>query len=220
MSGPLFGKWPAFVDSYDGPKRECRVSIPGVTDGSNTMPLATIEYPIGDRAAAADSKDHTEIRILVGDPVWVEFECGDPRFPIITGYRVPRAGNPVDWRRWRHANVEITADGEMVLNATNLTLNITGNVTEHIGGNRTADVGGNETATVGGDHSTTVSGAMASQAASSTHQAATHGITADTTVSGSFSASGGAFTHDGKNVGATHKHGGVTSGPATTGNPT
>lgn len=219
MSGPLYGKWPAVVDSYDGPARQCRVRIPGVTDGSNVMPLAAIEYPIGDRATAANSKDHTEIRILAGDPVWVEFECGDPRFPIITGYRVPREGSPVDWRRWRHANIEITADGEMVLNATNLTLNISGNVTEHIGGNRTADLGGNETATVGGDHATTVTGSMASQAASSTHQAGTHAITAAVSISGSFAASGGAFSHEGKNVGATHKHSGVASGSSNTGNP-
>lgn len=204
MTGPCAGKWPAFVASYDGPKRECRVRIPGITDGSNVMPLATIEYPIGDRPKADDSKDWTEIRILVGDAVWVEFECGDPRYPIITGFRVPREGNPVDWRRWRHANIEITADGEMVLNATNLTLNIGGNVVEHIGGNRTSDVGGSQQTDVAGD--------MGSTAANSSHQAGTHDLKADTNITGATSltgnvtAGGGSFRHAGKNIGGTHTH--------------
>lgn len=44
-------------------------------------------------------------------------------------------------------------------------------------------------------------------------------ITGDVTVIGSLAASSGSFTHDGKNVGATHTHSGVDSGPANTGAP-
>lgn len=105
----LPSRWPGEVVSYDGPSRTCRVSITGITEGSTDLPIAVFENPLGDRPG------DTEIRILPGDLVWLSFECGDPRFPIITGYRTPRVGNPVDWRRWRHANIEITADKQMRL---------------------------------------------------------------------------------------------------------
>lgn len=213
--GPLNGKWPGEVVSYDAAARTCRVSIEGLTDGSSVLPEAVFEYPIGDRADASSSKDHTEIRILPGDAVWLEFEKGDPRFPIITGYRLKRAANPTNWRRWRHANIEMTADGDMVLNATNLILNISGNVTELIGGNRATDIGGNET--------TDVSGNMDSTAAASSHQAATHELTAQTQIAGAITTTagpggagaqmagpiaflGGSVTHDGVKIDKTHRH--------------
>lgn len=116
----LPGRWPGEVESYDGPSRTCRVRIPGITDGSSELPVAVFETPLGDRAQG----DHpTEIRILPGDLVWLCFECGDPRFPIITGFRTARQGNPVDWRRWRHANIEMTADGKFIVNADEYIVN-------------------------------------------------------------------------------------------------
>lgn len=100
----LPGKWPGVIRSYDADRREVRVEIPGVTDGAEEWPLAEIEYPIGDKSK------HTEIRILEGDLVWLEFECGDPRYPIITGWRNPNTGNAVGFRRWHHENIESDAD--------------------------------------------------------------------------------------------------------------
>lgn len=113
----LPSQWPGEVASYDADARTCEVRIPGITDGSSELPVAVFNNPLGDRPG------DTEIRILVGDLVWLSFEGGDPRFPIITGYRTPRTGNPKDWRRWQHANIELTAEGEMILNAKNLTIN-------------------------------------------------------------------------------------------------
>lgn len=104
-------RWPAVVKSVDRQRREVRVEIPGITDGADEMPIADIEYPIGDRSA------QTEIRILEGDDVWVEFQGGDPRYPIITGFRVKQTGNEVGTRRWLHDNFELTADENYKLTA-------------------------------------------------------------------------------------------------------
>jgi hypothetical protein len=114
------GRYPAFVDSYDGLSRTCRVRIPGITDGGDVMPVAEIEYPIGNRSKGLHE---TEIEILKGDSVWVAFIGGDPRYPVITGYRNPGAGNSVEWRRFHHANIEMTADGTFRINADKFELN-------------------------------------------------------------------------------------------------
>ncbi|WP_144409765.1 hypothetical protein [Cupriavidus basilensis] len=86
--------------------------------------MAEIEYPIGDKSRGMNP---TEIEILDGDLVWLAFEAGDPRFPIITGWRNPRSANSVGWRRWHHPNVEINAD--TLLNAiagSHITITSTG----------------------------------------------------------------------------------------------
>ena len=115
------GKYPAVVRQYMGESRTCRIEIPGITDGAEVLPLAEIEYPIGDKSKAQGHA--TEIEILPGDAVWIEFIAGDPRYPVITGWRNPGAGNSTGWRRYHHANIEMTADGVLRLNATNIELN-------------------------------------------------------------------------------------------------
>lgn len=107
------GRYPGVVKTYSKDRRTCRVEIPGLTDGGDVLPEAEIEYAIGDRSAGSGTK--TEVEILPGDPVWLAFIGGDPRYPIITGYRNPQAGNDVDWRRWHHANMELLADALMKL---------------------------------------------------------------------------------------------------------
>lgn len=111
--GNLNGRWPAIVRSYNQARRTCRIEIPGVTNGASTLPEAEIEYAIGDKARAGSHS--TEIEILPGDTVWVDFIGGDPRYPIITGYRNPQAGNSTDWRRIHHANIEQVTDTMMHL---------------------------------------------------------------------------------------------------------
>jgi hypothetical protein len=112
---------PGIVRSYLAVSRECRVEIPGLTDGADVLPLAEIEYPIGDKSKAASHA--TEIEIVPGDLVWLAFEGGDPRYPIITGFRNARAGNAIDWRRWHHANIELTADGIFRVNCARYEIN-------------------------------------------------------------------------------------------------
>lgn len=115
-SGRLAGKWPAVVKSYDGPSRTCEVDIPGITDGAESPLVAEIEYPIGDKSRHATM---TEIEILPGDKVWVEFIQGDPRYPLISGWRNPKSGNAVDYRRYHHANFEVLTDNLMCLLSQN-----------------------------------------------------------------------------------------------------
>ena len=111
--GLMPGRYPAIVMTYSQARRTCRVEIPGLTDGGDVLPEAEIEYPIGDKSRAGTNT--TEIEITPGDTVWVAFIGGDPRYPIITGYRNPQSGNSADWRRWHHANIELIADAEMRL---------------------------------------------------------------------------------------------------------
>lgn len=111
--GLMPGRYPAIVKTYSQARRTCRIEIPGLTDGGDVLPEAEIEYPIGDKSRAGANT--TEIEITPGDTVWVAFIGGDPRYPIITGYRNPQSGNSADWRRWHHANIELIADAEMRL---------------------------------------------------------------------------------------------------------
>lgn len=103
---------PGFIASVDQATRICRVRIPGVTDGGDVFPEAMLCYPLGDKS------EHTEIRLLPGDRVWLDFVNGDPRFPIITGFRPKETDNALNWRRWHHANIELQADTDMKLLAT------------------------------------------------------------------------------------------------------
>jgi hypothetical protein len=123
-------KWPAVIEEVTVGReaREVRVSIPPFTDGAGVFPLAEIEYPIGD-----DSTD-TEIRMVVGKPVWVQFIAGDHRRPIITGSRNPNTGNEVGTRRWNHDNFEINADVDYTVNAQTITLKAGSKITLVVGG--------------------------------------------------------------------------------------
>lgn len=106
--------YPAIIRAYDAPRRKVRIEMVGMTDGDTLLPESDLLYSLGDKSV------NTEIEILVGDAVWVDFMANDPRYPIIMGYRNPEQGNGVSWRRWHHENIEIAADGEMVLKGKSL----------------------------------------------------------------------------------------------------
>lgn len=103
-------RWPAVVVSYDRPTRQCVVSMEGITNGAEGL-IAEIEQSIGDRS------EDTEIRIKAGDRVWVDFLAGDPRYPIITGFRARNQQNMVGTRHWEHENFTIVADQTITLTA-------------------------------------------------------------------------------------------------------
>ncbi|MCF7995422.1 MAG: hypothetical protein K9L88_11340 [Chromatiaceae bacterium] len=161
-SGRLAGKWPAVVKSYDGPSRTCEVDIPGITDGAETPLVAEIEYPIGDKSRHATM---TEIEILPGDKVWVEFIQGDPRYPLISGWRNPKSGNDTAFRRWHHANIELLGDALVVLSAGDqLRFKAGGDVQAEGGGEVRIKGGGALLLEGGGDGQVTAGGAILIQA--------------------------------------------------------
>ena len=97
-------KYPAVVASYDANTRLAKIKLEPLDDGADTLLEAELCYPLGD-------KSNTAIEVLAGDFVWVEFEQGDPRYPIIVGYRNQRTGNDDTTRRYHHhGNFEILAD--------------------------------------------------------------------------------------------------------------
>lgn len=97
-------KYPAVVVSYDGGTRLAKVKLEPLDEGADTALDAELLYPLGD-------KSNTAIEVLANDPVWVEFEAGDPRYPIIVGYRNKREGNDDTTRRYHHhGSFEILAD--------------------------------------------------------------------------------------------------------------
>lgn len=102
---------PAFVREVDRARREIRVEIPPHTDGAIEWPIAEMCYPIG------DDSPNTEIRVVVGMPVWVAFRGGDERYPIIIGHRPVNTGNEVGTRRWNHDNFELNADIDYTVNS-------------------------------------------------------------------------------------------------------
>ena len=103
----MIGLLPGFIDSValiDRTERLYRVRIPGLTDGATVQPRAEILNALGDKS------EHTEVRIKPGDKVWLAFEGGDTRYPVIVGYRATREENAIDWRRFEQANFQFNAD--------------------------------------------------------------------------------------------------------------
>ncbi|WP_186083671.1 phage baseplate assembly protein V [Burkholderia gladioli] len=100
----MIGLMPGIIAKIDREARIARISIPGLTDGASELPEAQFCNPIGDNSF------ETEIRIKEGDPVWLAFIGGDPRYPVVVGYRPRNESNGIDWRRFSHGNFQFNAD--------------------------------------------------------------------------------------------------------------
>ena len=196
----MTGKWPAIVRQVDRERREIRVEIPGITDGAAELPIAQIAYPIGDKS------EHTEIRVIVGDRVWVEFERGDPRFPLITHWRTKQTGNDMLWRRWHHENIERVADGgDIHDSASRDVLTEAGrNEARQIGQVFTLDAGTRITLHVGGSTVTIVDGTV-------TVDTGTFVVNAESIFNGNMAVNGAQTVSAGVSVaGALSAAGGIT----------
>lgn len=127
-------------------------------------------------------------------------------------------------------NVTTTIDGTLESTIVgDVSITAQSNVTATITGNMSADIGGNLSASVGGSTSVDSAGAITLKAPSITLDAPTVTCTGNVSISGNMAA-GGSGTVDGSMdvtgdvTGAgislsSHVHGGVESGPATTGGP-
>lgn len=112
-------RWtPGVIDSVDSQARVVRVQIPGLTDGAQQYPEAEICYPVGE-----DSRE-TDRRIKPGALVWLDFVGGNPKYPIIIGYRCPQQGNAAGVHRTAQQRIEMLADTDMVLSAKDGVLTI------------------------------------------------------------------------------------------------
>lgn len=105
--------YPAVIKEYNAQTKRVRIEMKGLTDGDTLLPESELLYSLGDKF------NHTEIEIKAGDTVWVDFLANDPRYPIVVGYRNPEQGNAVGWRKWHHANMELSADNTMILKTDN-----------------------------------------------------------------------------------------------------
>ncbi|MFJ3487120.1 hypothetical protein ACIPL1_27430 [Pseudomonas sp. NPDC090202] len=126
----MLDRWtPGFIGKVDRDRREVRVSFPPHTDGASELPIAELCYPLGDHSP------NTEIRLVEGTPIWLDFRGGDPRYPIILGQRPINEGNEVGTRRWNHDNFELNADQNYTLNAGNtVTINAGTEILLKVGG--------------------------------------------------------------------------------------
>jgi hypothetical protein len=189
----VLGKWPGVVKTYDGPTRTATVAVEGITDGSTDLPEAVFCYAIGDRSLSDNGKEPTEILVKPGDLVWIEFEAGDPRFPIIVGFRTPRQGNSTGWRRYHHANIEMTADGQYIINCDQYIVNA-----------NTAKINAVVSTTITGPE-TTVESPVTQVNGALGVDATANGGAGTVDMVGAVSTTG-TLTNNGANVGASHVH--------------
>jgi len=202
----MIGLMPAEVDSIDREKRIARVRIPGLTDGATELPEAQFCNPVGDKS------EHTEIRILPGDRVWLAFEGGDPRYPVIVGYRPKNQENGVDWRRFHHANFQFDADDQFIINAKTVTVNAEKVVVNA----KQIEANASEKATVVSPE--VLIDSPDSKFTGKVEVAGAFTYKAGMTGTGGADI-GGSMKNNGVNIGSTHTHGGVATGSGKTGNP-
>jgi len=190
---------PAFIASYDDQRRTVRVSIPGLTDGAALLPEAQICYSIG------DDYNFTEIQINEGIPVWVDFIGGDPRYPLVTGWRAPQSGNANGWRKWQHANIAAIAAQVLELVAgSEMTLTVGGTVVTLVDGKATIQATDTEiTGNVVVDGTLTSKGAFTFE--SGMEGSGGEGGGAAMTINGN-TAFEGSVTANGKNIDDSHRH--------------
>lgn len=98
-----YGHYPATILSYDREKRRCMVSIEPFTRGSETGIEAQLAYSI------ADNDLKTEVKLTVGQEVWVFFEAGDLSCPVVAYSRGHGSGAEVGTRRIEQDKIELIA---------------------------------------------------------------------------------------------------------------
>ena len=111
----FYGKYRAVVSKIEDIMGCIRVTCPKIY-GKSESPLCVPCTPfLGDKLPS------------VGDPVWIEFENGDPDYPIYTGRWLRKVENQPFVLSYKSGNLVIsTKTGVLIeLNSTSNTINIT-----------------------------------------------------------------------------------------------
>lgn len=169
-----------------------------MTDGAETLPLAECLQPLGDRT------EDNEIRIKEGDRVYVQFLAGDPRHPIIVGFRAKNTGNNIGRRHFEQDNMHSIAD-ETQLHEAGTSYTTTAGTTMVL------EAGTSITLKVGSTTLTLTASSIAAIASAISMEGAV-------SIDGAVTQSGGDMTSDGISA-QNHKHigngaGAPTSGPS------
>lgn len=113
-----YGHYPATIKSYNREKRRCMVHIEPFTRGDSNGIEAQLAYSI------ADDDFKTEVKITVGQEVWVFFEAGDLSRPVVAYSRCHGTGAEVGTRRIEQDKIELIAKEsiKLIVGGKNITL--------------------------------------------------------------------------------------------------
>lgn len=114
-----YGHYPAKILSYNREKRRCMVHIEPFTRGSDSGIEAQLAYSI------ADDDYKTEVKLTVGQEVWVFFEAGNLSCPVIAYNRGHGEGAEVGTRRIEQDKIELIAKESIKLIVGDKTITLT-----------------------------------------------------------------------------------------------
>lgn len=100
----LFGLYGGKILSYDSTKKTAQVSVEPYTNGAENGITAKIAYPVG-----FDDQD-TELSINGQPDVWIFFERGEFKNPVIAFFRTRQSSSVSDVFRLRHKQIELYAE--------------------------------------------------------------------------------------------------------------
>ncbi|MDI9759639.1 hypothetical protein [Acinetobacter baumannii] len=106
----LYGLYAAKILSYDSAKKTAQVSVEPYTTGAEKGITAKLAYPVG-----FDDQD-TELSINGQPDVWVFFERGEFKNPVVAFFRTRQSSSVSDVFRIRQKRIEFHAE-EILFNA-------------------------------------------------------------------------------------------------------
>ena len=100
----LYGFYPGKILSYNKLAKTVQVSIEPYTSGSENGITAKIAYPVG------FTDTDLELSIVNNPDVWVFFENGQFKNPVVSFFRTKQSGSVQDVLRLRQKTIELIAD--------------------------------------------------------------------------------------------------------------
>lgn len=100
----LFGFFPGTILSYNKPAKTVQVSVEPYTSGSENGITAKLAYPVG------FTDNDLELSIVGNPDVWVFFENGQFKNPVVSFFRTRQSGSTEGVLRLRQKKIEFIAD--------------------------------------------------------------------------------------------------------------